>query len=222
VHPELVFREEGGRDVPLLVWRLPGAIPAISSGPLGGGIGLRSWVINATVPMSYDRDDPDVHLGEMAAALDLHGSGVGLMTGVDVAGVVTVDEDGVRVWATVGLSNAVQAARLEEDDDAEKDNDAGKVGTINVVAYVPARLSDAALVNAVATIAEAKAQALGELGLDATGTSTDATCVIVADGPTGFDELYGGPRSRWGRPLARAAYRSILAFDPNRRPWSDR
>jgi adenosylcobinamide hydrolase len=217
VHPELVFREEGGRGVPLLVWRLPGAIPAISSGPLGGGIGLRSWVINATVPMSYDRDDPDVHLGELAAALDLHGSGVGLMTGVDVAGVVTVDEDGVRVWATVGLSNAVQAARREEEED-----DAEKVGTINVVAYVPARLSDAALVNAVATIAEAKAQALRELGLDATGTSTDATCVLVADGPTGSGELYGGPRSRWGRPLARAAYRSILAFEPNRRPWSDR
>ena len=216
MRPELVFREEGGRGVPLLVWRLPGAIPAISSGPLGGGIGLRSWVINATVPMSYDRDDPDVHLGELAAALDLHGSGVGLMTGVDVAGVVTVDEGGVRVWATVGLSNAVQAARLDEEDDAEK------VGTINVVAYVPARLSDAALVNAVATVAEAKVQALRELGLDATGTSTDATCVLVADGPTGSGELYGGPRSRWGRPLARAAYRSILAFDPNRRPWSDR
>lgn len=218
MRPELVFRDEGGRDAPLLVWRLPGAFPAISSGPLGGGIGPRSWVINATVPMSYDRSDPDVHLGEMATALDLRGDGVGLMTGVDVAGFRTVDEDGVRVWATVGLGNAVQAADSSDIDGGEGD----RVGTINVVAYVPARLSDAALVNAVATVAEAKAQALRVLGIDATGTSTDATCVFVADGPTGFDELYGGPRSRWGRPLALAAYRAILAFDPNRRPWSDR
>jgi adenosylcobinamide hydrolase len=134
---------------------------------------------------------------------------------VDVAGVVATEEEGVRVWATVGLGNAVQAACVADEGPA-------RVGTINVVAYVPARLSDAALVNAVATIAEAKAQALRELGLAATGTSTDATCVFVADGPTGFDELYGGPRSRWGRPLAWAAYQAIRAFDPNRRPWSDR
>jgi adenosylcobinamide hydrolase len=206
VHPELVFREEAGHAVPMLVWRLPGAIPAIASSALGGGIGSRSWVINATVPMSYDRDDPDAHLGELAGALDLHGTGVGLMTGVDVRSMVSADEDGVRVWATVGLGNAVIAG---VPDSSQPDPDG--VGTINVVAYVPARLSDAALVNAVATIAEAKAQALGELGMRATGTSTDAICILTATAPAGPDERYGGPRSRWGRPLAWAAYQAILA-----------
>jgi adenosylcobinamide amidohydrolase len=78
------------------------------------------------------------------------------------------------------------------------------------VAYVPARLSDAAMVNAVATVAEAKAQALRELGFEATGTSTDAVCLLTADGPGGPDERYGGPRSRWGRPLAWAAYQAIV------------
>jgi adenosylcobinamide amidohydrolase len=187
----------------MLVWRLPDANPAISSAALGGGLRTPGWVINATVPMSYDRDDPDVHLGELARGLGLAGEGVGLLTGVDVTEVVDMIEDGVRVWATVGLGNAVKAA-------APADEMAEPVGTINVVAYVPARLSEAALVNAVATIAEAKAQALRDLGLEATGTSTDAVCVLTAEGPSGPDERYGGPRSRWGRPLAWAAYNAIL------------
>ena len=190
----------------MLVWRLPGAIPAIASSALGGGVGRRSWVINATVPMSYDRDDPDDHLRELARSLNLGGAGVGLLTGVDVTEVVEAEEDGVRLWATVGLGNAVQAAAPASAVVAES-----VVGTINVVAYVPARLSDAALVNAVATIAEAKTQALRDLGLPATGTSTDAICLLTADGPSGLDERYGGPRSRWGRPLAWAAYRAIVS-----------
>ena len=190
----------------MLVWRLPGAIPAIASSALGGGVGRRSWVINATVPMSYDRDDPDDHLRELARSLNLGGAGVGLLTGVDVTEVVEAEEDGVRLWATVGLGNAVQAAAPASAVAAES-----VVGTINVVAYVPARLSDAALVNAVATIAEAKTQALRDLGLPATGTSTDAICLLTADGPSGLDERYGGPRSRWGRPLAWAAYRAIVS-----------
>src|SRR5512147_2526980 len=98
----------------MLVWRLPGEIPAISSAALGGGLRTPAWVINATVPMSYDRDDPDVHLRELADSLGLAGDGVGLLTGVDVTEVVAVDEDGVRVWATVGLGNAVQAASPED------------------------------------------------------------------------------------------------------------
>jgi len=186
----------------MLVWRLPGAIPAISSAVLGGGVRTPAWVINATVPMSYDRDDPEVHLTELAVAAGLEGDGVGLMTGVDVTEMVTADEDGVRVWATVGLGNAVQAA-------APAGEPAEAIGTINVVAYVPARLSEAALVNAVATIAEAKAQALRDLGMAATGTSTDAVCILTAGGTSGPDERYGGPRSRWGRPLAWAAYTAI-------------
>lgn len=202
--PELVFREEDGRRVPMQVWRLAGALPAISSAALGGGLRTPSWVVNATVPMSYDRDDPEVHLQELAQSLGLNGDGVGLLTGVDVTEMVTADEDGVRVWATVGLGNAVRAAEPAGVSTADA------VGTINVIAYVPARLSDAAMVNAVATVAEAKAQALRVLGLEATGTSTDAVCLLAADAPAGPDERYGGPRSRWGRPLAWAAYQAIL------------
>jgi adenosylcobinamide amidohydrolase len=146
--------------------------------------------------MSYARLDPDAHLAELAAALDLDGPGVGFLTGVDVTERLVGTDGGATVVATVGLGNVVWAAGPPEA--------AAPVGTVNVVVHLPARLADAALVNAVATVAEAKAQALAELGVPGTGTSTDALCVLCpADGPV---EPYGGPRSTWGARLARAVH----------------
>jgi adenosylcobinamide hydrolase len=197
--PTLTNRIEGGRDLPLLVWRFPAPLLAISSAPLGGGIGPRGWVVNATVPMSYDRDDPDAHLAELAAGLGLGGPGIGHLTGVDVARRVEATDGGVTVWATVGLGGPIKAAAPDEA--------APRAGTINIIACLPVRMSDAALVNAVATVTEAKVQALAGRGLDATGTATDAVTILCpTDGPP---EAYGGPRSRWGAPLARAAYVAV-------------
>ncbi len=203
--------------MPLLVWRLPEPVLAISSAVLGGGIGPCGWLVNATVPMSYDRDDPAEHLAGIAGDLGLHGPGVGLMTGVDVADVVAASEGGVRLWATVGLGAPVQAAAAEAESDPH-------VGTVNIVAWVPVRLSAGALVNAVATVTEAKTQAIRELGLAATGTATDAVCVLCPAEGVAAD--YAGPRSTWGAPLARAAYTAVLDGGAvnlaGTQSWSDR
>jgi adenosylcobinamide hydrolase len=201
----------------MLVWRLPGPLLAISSAPLGGGIGPRGWVINATVDLAYDRDDPDAHLATLAADLGLTGPGVGLLTGVDVAEQIRTEDEGVVVWSTVGLGSPVPAA-------APTVSPTDAPGTVNVVAYVPARLGDAALVNAVATATEAKAQALTSLGIAATGTATDAVTVLCP--PTGPVEVYGGPRSLWGARLARAVHEGVLergrAYLRSGLPWSVR
>lgn len=200
--PVLTHRTEGGCDVPLLLWSLPEPVLAISSAVLGGGIGPCRWLVNASVPMSYDREDPAAHLRDIATGLGLSGPGVGLLTGVDVADVVAADDGGVRLWATVGLGAPIQAA-------AATSTVAPHAGTVNVVTWVPRRLSEGALVNAVATITEAKTQAIRELGLAATGTATDAVAVLCP--PTGPVAAYAGPRSHWGERLARAAYRAVLA-----------
>jgi adenosylcobinamide hydrolase len=213
--PLLTTRREGGEDVPLLAWRLPAPMLAVSSAPLGGGIGPREWVLNATVPMSYARDDPDAHLLSLAADLGLRGPGVGHLTGVDVARRVRAADDGAVVWATVGLGAPIQAAADCSDAPA-----AGRPGTVNVIAFLPVRLSEAALVNAVITVTEAKVQALAALGLAATGTATDAVTVLCP--PTGPAEQYGGPRSRWGASLARAAYAAVMDPAAAGVPWSDR
>lgn len=197
--PVLTHRPEGGRAAPLLVWRVGPPLLAVSSAPLGGGIGVRHWVLNTTVPMWYDRDDPDIHLTEIAANLGLAGPGIGLLTGVDVAEVVTAIDEGVRAWATVGLGDPLWAAAPAAS--------APPVGTVNIVVSVPVRLSEAALVNAVATATEAKAQALWDLGLRATGTATDAVCVLC---PTaGPVAAYGGPRSEWGARIARSVHGAV-------------
>jgi len=218
--PVLTHRRENGLDVPLLVWRLSPPRLAISSGPLGGGLGTRRWVVNATVPMSYCRDDPDAHLAELADHLGLDGPGVGLLTGVDVADLVTRAGDGVRVWATVGLGDPIWAAADPGPPPDLASAAEGRVGTVNVVVQVPVRMSEAALVNAVATVAEAKAQAFWELGLAATGTATDATCVMCpTSGPAA---AYGGPRSTWGARIARAVHQAVLDGAGTSRPWSDK
>ncbi|MEU6022494.1 adenosylcobinamide amidohydrolase [Micromonospora sp. NPDC047134] len=213
--PVLTTRREDGRDIPLLVWRARRPLRAVSSAPLGGGIGVRRWVLNATVPMSYDREDPAAHLVDMARRLGLDGPGVGLLTGVDVGEMLIRTDTGVRVWATVGLGTPIPAAAPAAPAVAQR------VGTVNIVAWVPARLGDAALVNAVATATEAKAQAIADLGLPGTGTPTDAVTVLCP--PTGPVNAYGGPRSDWGAPLARAVHAAVLAVGTGTVvPWSDR
>jgi adenosylcobinamide amidohydrolase len=146
---------------------------------------------------------PDRHLGRLAVSLGLPGSGVGMMTAADVRRYRAASDGGVQVVATVGLGDAALAAVP----------DTGRreplVGTINLVVGVPERLSDAALVNAVATVTEAKSQALAELGLAATGTPTDA--VVVLCPAEGRPSAFGGPRSRWGARMARAVHGAVLA-----------
>lgn len=194
--PELT--EVNGTSV--LVWRLPTPWLAMSSAVLGGGFGERHWVLNATVSNGYDRLDPDRHLAEIADALGLKNDGLGFLTAVDVREVVHRSDDGVDVSVTTGIGAhptwAAAPAAVPE-----------PVGTINAVCWLPRRLSSAALVNAVATAAEAKAQALFEAGVPGTGTPTDAVAILC---PTsGEPEPFGGPRSLVGGALARAVHGAI-------------
>lgn len=216
--PTLTKRVEEGIDLPVLVWDLGTDHPMISSGPLGGGLGPRRWVINASVPMSYSRTDPDADLAGIAADLGLGGPGVGLMTGVDVADRVSVTDDGAVATVTVGVGAPALAAA--PDGDLRR----FRPGTINIVVRVPVRLSDAALVNAATTATEAKTQALADLGFDATGTASDAICVICA--PDGPAEAYGGPRSTWGARIARAVHAAVRdggrEWREHGQSWSDR
>jgi adenosylcobinamide hydrolase len=195
-------RQEAGRSLPLLLWRWPAPMRAIASAPHGGGLGVRRWVVNAQVPASYGRRDPDHHLAKLAVSLGLPGRGVGMLTAADVRAYASADDGGVDALATVGLGHPTLAAAPDQA------GTVSLVGTINVVAVIPERLSDAALVNAVATLTEAKSQALHDLGLRATGTATDACCILCPD--DGRAHAFGGPRSVWGARLARAVHRAVL------------
>jgi adenosylcobinamide amidohydrolase len=166
--------------------------------------------VNAQVPPGYARLDPVAHLRDVASGAGLEGRGVGLMTAASVAdrrhavdggaqAVVTAGI-GVRGWAAAPGAGGVAAPRP---------------GTINIIVSLPVPLTDAALVNAVATATEAKVQDLVELGADASGTPTDAVCV-AAPAPAGragggTAESFAGPRSLWGARLARAVHAATRA-----------
>jgi adenosylcobinamide amidohydrolase len=174
----------------------------LASTVLGGGLGERSWVLNAQVSSDYARLDPDQHLRELAASAGLTGDGVGMLTATDVSAYQLASDGGVDVLATVAVGYPTWAAAPDEPAPACP-------GTINLVIAVPAALSDAALVNAVATATEAKVQALLKAGYACTGTASDAICVASQiDGPAAE---FGGPRSVWGARIARAVHAAVLA-----------
>jgi adenosylcobinamide amidohydrolase len=189
-----------GRAV--LVWRAAAPVRALATTVLGGGLGPRSWIVNAEVGIDYDHDDPGVHVASIAArlGLDAHHGGVGFLTAARVLDVESTNDDDATCDATVGISTPTWAAAP----DGEWSR--WRPGTINLVCWVPAPLSDAALANALVTATEAKTQALFEAGVPGTGTASDAVAICC---PPGGTEPYGGPRSTWGARLARAVHDAV-------------
>ncbi len=188
-----------------IVWRPPVPARVAASGPLGGGIGGRAWVLNVTVGADYARTDPDRHLEALAATLNLAARGVGMLTAVDVADARWAGDGGVEVVATVGLTWPTWAA-------APDGAPSPYAGTVNTIAWVPVPLSDAALVGAVITATEAKTQALAGAGVPGTGTASDAVCIACPrPGPGDVLEPFAGPRSAWGARLARAVHTAVGA-----------
>lgn len=202
--------EHDGAMWPYLVWSAGPGWRMVASTVVGGGIGVAGWVLNARVPPSYARTDPDRHVLELARVGGLVGRGVGMLTAADLDRVEYGDDGGAEVAATVGMGRPAWAAAPESgvDRPAEPEPVAYRPGTINILAAVPVPLTDAALVNAVITVTEAKTQALLDAGFSCTGTASDAVCVAArVDGAA--EEAFAGPRSTWGARLARAAHTAV-------------
>jgi adenosylcobinamide amidohydrolase len=198
---ELATGREDGVDLEVLIYRFEHARLGVSSAVVGGGIGERHWALNAQVRADYDRDDLAAHVSKLARTFALEEDGVGMLTAATVQHRQGATVEGVDAEATTGLSHPTWAA----DTDAET---TAHVGTINTVIFVPTRLSDGALINAIATATEAKSQALFEAGVSATGTPSDAVALFCPlDGDI---ERFGGPRSLWGARIARAVHRAVL------------
>lgn len=195
---ELVARA-GERDA--LVWRFPSPVRAVATTVLGGGLGQRAWAISAEVDLGYHHDEPVAHVAAIAGEVGMpRGAGIGFLTAAPVAEVASAEDGGVRCDATVGISVPTWAAA--QDGSWSR----WAAGTINLMCWVPAPLSDAALANALVTVTEAKVQALVEAGVPGTGTASDAVAVCC---PPGGTEPYGGPRSPWGARLARAVHAAV-------------
>ncbi len=188
-----------------LVVDLGRAHRSLSSAVLGGGLAAaRTW-LNLQVPPDYARTDPEQHLLEECA--ELEGPVVGMLTAAPVA-LYRVGTHGCAcAVATVGARHALAAA-------GTRPRRVPRVGTINLLVVVDEPLTDAALVGAVQTAVEAKAQALTDAGVRAanangfaTGTATDCICIAC---PPGASVAFAGPATRVGGDIARAVHETVL------------
>jgi len=130
---------------------------------------------------------------------------LGLLTAAQVTDLVQRQDEGVHAAATVGLRVPTWAAAPPGRPDPEL------AGTINLIVALPVPLTDAALVNAVATATEAKVQAVLDAGFAGTGTATDAICVAAPAHIQDREEEFAGPRSVWGARIARAVHAAVQA-----------
>jgi adenosylcobinamide amidohydrolase len=131
-----------------------------------------------------------------------------MLTAADVRAGVRRDRGPANAVATVGIGQPLAAA-------GRRPRPLPRVGTINVLIVVRQPLSDAALVTAVQTATEAKAQALADAGVRAlnhhgaaTGTATDAICVAT---PPGAEVAFAGPATAIGAAIAHAVHGAVLS-----------
>ena len=197
--------EEDGPRLPMALWRPEPGHRMISTGVLGGGLGPREWVLNAQVPAAYARTDPAEHLRELARGLGLTGPGIGLLTAAQVTDLVQRQDEGVHVAATVGLRVPTWAAAPPGRSDPEL------AGTINLIVALPVPLTDAALVNAVATATEAKVQAVLDAGVRRHRDRQRRHLRRRAHAHPEREEEFAGPRSVWGARIARAVHAAVHA-----------
>ena len=170
----------------------------MSSAVLNGGFVSADHLVNMKVPKdSSDKKGsanelPAVTLSNYCMDAGWHGTSVGMMTAASMKSfrMAKVIEQGVElvVLVTSGLSNARRTGdRAECRSMAE---DSKEVGTINIIFLTSAKLTDAASVEAVLVITEAKAAALQDAKIMspvsneiATGTGTDSVAVVSVHGP---------------------------------------
>lgn len=140
---------------------------------------------------------------ELEQKYHLEGNTVGLMTSAKLSSFYFVEREfshsKMAIFLSVGLSNAMTAG-----------DDVGigyRVGTINTIFVTDQKLTDAAMVEAVAILTEAKVESLRQYkigsyvsGLPATGTGTDSIAIVNGN----VEEVsYCGKHTEMGRDMAR-------------------
>jgi adenosylcobinamide hydrolase len=199
-----------------LVVTFPGPRNVMSWAILNGGVRTHvCHIINHQVDPGTPDGDPQKTLRQAASRIGVQGTFVGLLTGADVRrfsiGSAVYNELQAYVISTAGCGNLSTVG--EPGNYVEGHSPPVPAGTINIIAVLNYGFTHEAMLEAMATVTEAKVRAVYELGLksvatgeSATGTGTD--CVAVA---VGLDRRYAfcGKHTKWGELLGRAAFESI-------------
>jgi len=214
-----------------------------SSAFFRGGRAEGKRIVNYMVDRFFDSDDPVQHMREKCAEWGYtEQDTVGLMTAAKVTHMsleeVEGDQFALLCCVSAGTSNAARAgavrttysayvfpqAPVQEQEIAEgrtscipNSGASMKPGTINILVVIDGRLKEAAIMNALMTITEAKTAALMDLGIRdaesgraATGTTSDAAAIAVLDSGRYIGEhQYAGTATTIGDSLARLVYDAV-------------
>lgn len=179
---KLRLRREAGRELTALVWRFPGPVRALASGPLGGGVGVRRWVLLAQVSPAVERKEPATYLTRLAVSLGLAGCGVGLVTTGDLRSAVRRAEDGVVVVASV-VSSGRSVGKAPASASGDHLQGGRPVHCVDLVVGLPVPVADAELVRTATVVTSAAAGCLGHSDLGRQPGPLHGLCVVCPDGP---------------------------------------
>ncbi|TWI54632.1 heme ABC transporter ATP-binding protein [Halalkalibacter nanhaiisediminis] len=187
---------------------------ALSSAVLGAGFRWHHAFVNRHVNKDYLADDPVTECKTY-----LHENGIDandtltMMTAARLEDASIIrsgpDAPAILVMISAGTSNAVDASMAYKLADWKT-----TVGTINTWVFIEGELPEAAYVQALMTVTEAKVKALHDEGIRdpvsgtlATGTSTDS--VMIASAQTGPYYEYAGTITPVGKEIARLVYEGM-------------
>jgi len=185
-----------------------------STAILNGGLTHTDHILNLKVPSSLNTDEessatykssssiykspsniyeaPDISLQNYANAQGWQGKVVGMMTAASMNSLrieqTNIEGVDLAVIVTTGLGNARRAG--DKADVQELLAETKEIGTINLILICSAKLTDAAMLEAIMLATEAKAAALQDAGIlspvsnqIATGTGTDSIAIVSGNGP---------------------------------------
>ncbi|WP_134684035.1 adenosylcobinamide amidohydrolase [Brevibacillus migulae] len=188
----------------------------VSSALWRGGMQHARTYINGSVPLDYQCSDPALQLANQIAHWGYDSDEtVGLLTAARLTHAGVHEEEGdqfrLLVCATAGTGNGARAGRRR------KAFSAYQAGTINVMIMLDARLTPAAMINAVMTATEAKCAALQDAdirdpnGEVITGTTSDAI-VLAASQAAHFAGVhqFAGTATTIGQTIGRLTYEAVL------------
>jgi adenosylcobinamide amidohydrolase len=191
----------------------------LNTSVLNGGMVEADHFVNMKVPKTLETDEsPEETIMKYSESNGWYGNIVGMMTAasMDSLRIARDKVDGVEivVLVTSGLSNPRRVGDRAEYRYMGSSPDS--VGTINIIALTSARLTMAALVEALMIVTEARAAALQKLGVQspvsneiATGTGTDAIGIVNGFGPT--EIRYCGKHVLFGEILGRLAIEAVTS-----------
>ncbi|MCW6168549.1 MAG: adenosylcobinamide amidohydrolase [Thermoplasmatales archaeon] len=179
----------------------------ISSAPFNGGFGHANIYVNREVPKSYN-SDPAVEIEKFLHEEDISAPlTVVTMTAVNVSTLEmdkrVVGAHSMEIYLTAGFENAVSIGNRNH-----------LFGTVNLCLVTDLPLSNAASVNLLQSMVEAKSQCMNdfeirdmETGNKAPGTSTDTASIFISSEETNIK--YAGRITEYGYHASELVYNAL-------------